>query len=399
MISAYIATLGFGSFYYYAGATWIAYDGFIAFSLFVIYSATSFFTKSLLILFRLSIATALVAFFIQTLFTGGVKSIVMAEFIIPPLLAFFYRPIKDRYVFMILSALCIISMWPLTEYGIAKDMLPDQYETSHGFIVTAFVFSIVAIYTFLFRYTLAKKNRKLSESIDELRNTTQKLIEAEKMASLGVMSAGVAHEINNPLNFIKGGISMLSKKVAHDKNTQPFINAINEGVDRASLIVNSLGHFSRESAAMDEECDIHEIVDNCLVMLQHKLKYKVTVVKDYSSAKFVTVKGNEGKLHQAILNIISNAEQAIPEKGKITIQTRAKAKHLRLTISDNGVGIPENYISKISDPFFTTKPAGEGTGLGLSITYGIIKDHDASISVTSEPNNGTNFNIIFKLSE
>ncbi|MEP1096732.1 MAG: ATP-binding protein [Cyclobacteriaceae bacterium] len=399
MISAYTATLGFSFFYYQAGASFVSYSGLIAFSVFVVYGVSSFFIQNLLLLFRLSIMTALAIFFIQTFYTGGSLSPAIAEFIIPPLLAFFYRPVYDRYIFMALSAICLIAMWLLTSSGSTQDLVSLDYQVQHSMITTLFVFIIVAVFTFLFRYTLATKNKKLSESMTDLKTTTQKLIQAEKMASLGIMSAGVAHEINNPLNFIKGGIGMLSKSLEKSRELTPFVEAIEEGVSRASMIVSSLGHFSRSTDSMDEECDIHGIIENCLVMLQHKLKYKVEVVKKFTSSKHLRVVGNEGKLHQAILNIISNAEQAIKSKGTLTIETKAKLSFLRLTISDTGEGISEENLSRISDPFFTTKPSGKGTGLGLAISFAIIQEHGGKISVTSKPSEGTRFNILFKLSD
>lgn len=277
------------------------------------------------------------------------------------------------------------------------NILPKEHILTNSLLSNLFVFAIVMIYTFLYRGALANKNKLLGESMKELKVTTEKLIHSEKMASLGIMSAGVAHEINNPLNFIKGGIEMLSKKLEGSKDHQPFIEAVEEGVRRASSIVNSLGHFSRETAAMDEECDLHQIIENCLVMLQHKLKYKVNLVKKFSKADHLKVVGNEGKLHQAILNIISNAEQAIVNEGTITIETLAKKDHLKLSISDTGVGIGKENLNKISDPFFTTKPAGSGTGLGLSITYKILEEHHAKISVSSQPSKGTIFTVMFEL--
>lgn len=395
MISAYVSTAGFGIFYYFAGVPVIAFICGGAFLLFVMYGALSFVTPGLVILFRLSIATATAAFYAQVYFTGGLQSAAMPVFIIPPLLAFFYRPIKDRYYFMVLSGLSIVSMWPLTVHGYASNLLPGSYQNFNAFLCTFFVFAIVIIYAFLYRGALAKKNKKLSESMRDLQTTSQKLIEAEKMASLGIMSAGVAHEINNPLNFIKGGIEGLAKQQKDSADAQPFIKAIREGVERATSIVSSLGHFSRGTSAMDETCDLHDILDNCLIMLQHKLKYKAKIIKQYAPSS-VKLLGNEGKLHQAFLNILANAEQAIEESGTITIESKVNKENIRLTISDDGVGISQENLLKISDPFFTTKPVGQGTGLGLAITYKIIREHNGKISVTSTPSSGTRFTILFK---
>lgn len=397
MISSYVSTLGFGVFYFIAGAMPLAYMGFTAFGLFVVYGTLSFITTKIVTLFRFSIVTAIAAFSIQIFFTGGILSSSLPEYIIPPLLAYFYRPLRDRYYFMAICAFLIFLMWVLTISGITVNLLDPAYAVANGILSTFFVFTIVMIYTVLYRGALASKNRLLGESMKELQITTQRLIQSEKMASLGIMSAGVAHEINNPLNFIKGGISLLSTKLEGQSEYQPFIQAIDEGVSRASSIVSSLGNFSRETSAKDEECDLHKIIENCLVMLQHRLKYKVDVEKKYSTAKHLNIVGNEGQLHQAILNIISNAEQSIEDRGTIKIETKAKTEHIVLTIEDSGVGISKENLNKISDPFFTTKPVGEGTGLGLSITFKIIQEHNGKISVTSVPGKGTKFSILFKL--
>ncbi len=242
---------------------------------------------------------------------------------------------------------------------------------------------------------ISLRNEELNEALGKLRRTQGQLIESEKMASLGVLSAGVGHEINNPLNFIKNGIEGLSqhlirKKMVKDSVTKKFVDVIEEGVGRASSIVRSLSHFSRVNTDMDEECDLHQILDNCLVILHNRLKHKVNTVKKYTS-KSVVRKGNEGRLHQALINILTNAEQAIVENGVITIETQAFKDQIMIKVSDNGVGISKANIKKIMDPFFTTKEPGEGTGLGLAISYKIIEEHGGKIEVSSEITVGTTF--------
>jgi len=396
MIIAYIATLSFSIFFYVHDVLILAYNGLFCFSLYVVFGIISFFTPHRLALFRLSILTAFWAFFSQVYFTGGVLSPSLAEFIIPPIIAFFYRPIRDRYFFMILSVLCAVSMWPLTIGGFTADYFPVACKIENSMFSTLFVFAVIVTYTYLFRKSLSQKNQQLQKIIKDLQSTSQKLIHSEKMASLGVMSAGVAHEINNPLNFIKGGIQMLSRQLENSEEAKPFIQAVDEGVNRASSIVNSLGHFSRESVNRNEECDIHTIIDNCLVMIQHKLKYRIDVNKKYCDARPLKIIGNEGQLHQAVLNMLSNAEQAITEKGTITIETCTISENLKLSIADSGTGISPENLSKIGDPFFTTKSAGQGTGLGLSIAYKIIEEHSGVIDVTSEFSKGTRFDISFQ---
>jgi len=395
LVFSYVMALTFGIFYHTAGINQLVLLCAIVFLLNIALGVSSFFIENLVILFRLSILIVLAAFSIVTFTTGGVGSPAIAELVTPPLLAYFYRPTKDRYYFMVFAALLIISFWPLTIYGITMNLMPMEYEMVHSFIVIIFVFSVVTIYSFLFRKELAKKNRQLFIAMSDQKKTTKKLIQSEKLASLGVMLAGVGHELNNPLNFIAGGIDGLAKQVKGSKEAEPFVAAVLEGVNRAASIVHSLGHFSRDNKTMDEQVNLHEVIDNCLIMLQSKLKHRVEVVKHYSKWPVVII-GNEGKLHQAVISIISNAEESIMDKGTIDVLTKVSRNQIRLTISDTGVGISEGNLKKIGDPFFTTKAVGEGTGLGLSIAYEILHEHKARVEVTSEVSKGTNFTILFK---
>lgn len=248
---------------------------------------------------------------------------------------------------------------------------------------------------------LQKSNESLKETLDNLQKTQNQLVQSEKMASLGVLSAGVGHEINNPLNFIKGGVNALASHLKNQNENltnevKPYIDIINEGVNRATAIVKGLSHFSRQSIKQNEACDLHKILDNCLLILNSKLKHKAVVEKMYDTALPALI-GNEGQLHQAFLNLLSNAEQAIEAKGLIRIHTTVEQGQLKVVISDNGHGIAEEHLPKISDPFFTTKAPGEGTGLGLSITYKIVADHHGKINVSSALNKGTEFVILFPL--
>lgn len=397
MISAYVSTVGFGTFYLFADIPQIYIPTYSAFGLFVLFGVISFFTRGLVALFRLSISIATLAFYNQAFHTGGIQSPAVFEFVIPPLLAFFYRPILDRYIFMGISFLAMLSFWPLSSHGIVENLLPPDLSIIHAGLCGIFVFLIVAIFSVLFRTALVMKNKQIGDSMKQLQETTQKLIESEKMASLGVLSAGVAHEINNPLNFIRGGIEVLETGL-NEKNGEfkadPYVHVIKEGLSRAATIVNSLNHFSRQTESMDETCDLHEVLDNSVIMLQPKLKYKGRVIKEYDD-KPAVIFGNEGKLHQAFLNIISNAEQAIDEDGTITIKTSISSKNIKIEIIDTGVGITSENLNRISDPFFTTKPVGKGTGLGLSITYRIIEEHKGDIKVSSKVGKGTKFILTF----
>ena len=246
---------------------------------------------------------------------------------------------------------------------------------------------------------LIYQREELQAALDELNNAQQQLVESEKMASLGILAAGISHEINNPLNFIQGGLTGLEEYFndnleSHKKNVKTLLDGIQEGITRAAKIVASLNHFSRNTESQDEKCDIHSILDNCLVMLQNHLKYRITVKKDYTDQSF-TLYGNEGKLHQAFLNILLNACQSIQDTGTLSIATETSQHDLLISVTDTGCGIKPEDLPKVFDPFFTTKAPGMGTGLGLSITYKIIQEHRGEIELKSRLGEGTK--VIIKL--
>lgn len=248
---------------------------------------------------------------------------------------------------------------------------------------------------------LLNQREELENVLENLKKTQNKLIQVEKMASLGVLASGVAHEINNPLNFIKGGAFGIEQYInenmkEHKEELDPLIEGINIGIDRAANIVTSLSHYSRKNETRIIRCDVHKIIDNCLVILQNQIKSRIEVNKNYTTQDYVLL-GNEGKLHQAMLNILTNAVQAIDKKGQININTKIENNKFLIYVEDTGCGIKNENLTKIFDPFYTTKEAGEGTGLGLSITFNIIKDHHGTIDVSSELNNGTKIKIILPL--
>ncbi len=248
---------------------------------------------------------------------------------------------------------------------------------------------------------LYAQKEELHESLNKLNETQKQLVHSEKMASLGILSAGIAHEINNPLNFIQGGVIGLDNFFKdnfqeYPEKTELFLDAIKTGISRSTAIVTSLNHYSRQDDSNHTSCNLHQIIDNCLIMLQSEIKNRLEVNKVYA-VNLPDIKGNEGKLHQAFLNIFSNAIQSISGNGSIDIKTGLKNNQVFISIADSGCGISKENLKKVFDPFFTTKDPGKGTGLGLSITFNIISEHNGTIDMDSEPGKGTEVTMKFKV--
>ncbi len=240
---------------------------------------------------------------------------------------------------------------------------------------------------------LFSQKEELVSTISRLKEMQLQLIESEKMATVGILTSGIAHEINNPLNFIQGGKTALELYIydnlnKHKKDISPFIKMIDEGIERATKIINGLNRFNSSSEDYNENCDIEAIIENCLLMLQNAIIYNIDVQKEYTE-NCPNINGNEGELHQVFLNIINNAIQAMEGKGTITIRTLVINEEVVTKISDTGAGISEEDIAKITDPFFTTKAPGKGTGLGMSISNSIIKEHGGNLKFSSEIGKGT----------
>jgi PAS domain S-box-containing protein len=257
----------------------------------------------------------------------------------------------------------------------------------------------------------------VEEANKNLRWTQSQLVQSEKMASLGMLVAGIAHEINTPVGAIASMHDTLERAINKleqfcldelhaDETQEKKINAlcstiaesnrvINSASSRVTEIVKRLRSFARLDEAELNTVDIHESLDDTLVILHHKLKHGITVEKKYGSIPEVDC--YPGRINQAFLNILSNASHAIEKEGKITIETGQKDRSIYIKISDTGCGIPEDKLDKIFDPGFTTKGVGVGTGLGLSITYQIIQDHKGEITVESKVGEGTAFTIMLPL--
>lgn len=275
---------------------------------------------------------------------------------------------------------------------------------------------------------LAKSHLELQEAHEHLQETHQQLLQSEKMASIGQLAAGVAHEINNPVGYISSNISTLRyylksilrlldrynqlegmlesdsqamKNILREKEEmdidfikQDIINLLDEsreGALRVQSIVQDLKDFSHVARQELQFADLHKGVDSTLNIISSEIKYRAEVIKEYGEIPLVECCVSQ--LNQVFMNILINAAHSIEENGTITIRTGANSESVWLEFSDDGKGIPSENLQRIFEPFFTTKPIGKGTGLGLSLSYGIIKKHKGSIDVQSEVGKGTTFRI------
>ncbi|MDO8650665.1 MAG: ATP-binding protein [Undibacterium sp.] len=275
---------------------------------------------------------------------------------------------------------------------------------------------------------LQKKGEEQQALIGKLQEAQEQLVQSEKMASVGQLAAGIAHEINNPVGFVNSNMGTLKTYVAtlfdvldqYDGLVKKFpeghevtkrfadirkkadieflkddvadlVNESMDGLKRVKDIVQSLKDFSHVGETELLEADIHLGIDTTLNIVMNEIKYKATIVKEYGQLPLV--KCLISQLNQVFMNLLVNASHAIKDTGVITVSTGCNDAWIWIKISDTGAGIPPENLHRIFEPFFTTKPVGSGTGLGLSLSYGIVKKHGGRIDVESEVGKGTSFTI------
>ncbi len=236
------------------------------------------------------------------------------------------------------------------------------------------------------------------ENITERAHLEEQLRISEKMASLGILAAGVAHEVNTPLTGISSYTQMLLEQADPDDPQTKLLEKIEKQTFRAARIVNGLLNLSRPSAIEASErapVNVNTIIGDVLSLLEHQLEKGSIKIRRELAGSAVVIDGYEFKLQQVFLNLLLNARDAMPSGGWLTIVTRLEGSDAIAEVSDTGSGIPPEHLARIYDPFFTTKATGQGTGLGLSITYGIVREHDGSIQCESAPGQGTRFTLRF----
>jgi two-component system, NtrC family, sensor kinase len=235
----------------------------------------------------------------------------------------------------------------------------------------------------------------LFDDVTQRERMEEQMSQTEKLTSLGLLAAGVAHEVNTPLAVISNYIQMLAKQMPEGDPRQGIIEKIVKQTFRASEIVNNLLNFSRTSATELADIDVNRVVEETLSLVAHPLKTsQIQVVKQLGNT-LPPVRGSANKLQQVFLNLFLNARDAMPGGGMLEVRTAAHNGSVEVEIVDTGAGIPREHIHRIFDPFFTTKASGRGTGLGLSVSYGIIKEHAGKIDVRSTPGKGTSFHVEF----
>jgi len=276
---------------------------------------------------------------------------------------------------------------------------------------------------------LRREKAEQAVLIAKLEEAQNQLLQSEKLAAIGQLAAGVAHEINNPMGFIRSNLTTLkgytekllavidayqradslleAQPQLHDDIVQAkrdadlsflgddlrdLIAESIEGAERVRSIVCDLRDFSRVGADAWEVFDIHAGLESTINVVWNEVKYKADLVRDYG--ELPPVECIPSRLTQVFMNILVNAAQAIPERGSITIATRARGEEVEIAFTDTGKGMSADVLEKVFDPFFTTKPVGKGTGLGLSVSYGIVKNHSGRIEVASRPGQGTTFTVV-----
>ncbi len=220
---------------------------------------------------------------------------------------------------------------------------------------------------------------------------------SEKMASIGILAAGVAHEVNTPLTGISSFTQMLLEGSDPDDPKTKVLEKIERQTFRAARIVNGLLNLARPGGATTEHVsvDLNAVINDVLSLLEHQFRVAKIQVRRELASPGALMTGSEFKLQQVFLNLFLNARDAMPKGGWLSIATRVDGDLVVAEVSDTGSGIPREQLSRIYDPFFTTKAIGQGTGLGLSITYGIVREHEGSITCDSAPGEGTRFTLAF----
>ena len=325
-----------------------------------------------------------------------------------------------------------LKIGPYKEYGkITLRMVLDKYRYAIAVgLVFVSLLMVFTVFTLKLNDKLNRSNFALEKTYRELKAAQSQMLQNDKMASIGQLAAGVAHEINNPAGFILSNLNSLRKHVVRVneyltfqgealaglppaetalleekkknlkidyviKDMGSIIDESNEGMERIKNIVKDLKNFSHVDEAEVKFTDINAGIESTINIAWNELKYKAVLIKEF--ADLPPLQCNPGQINQVILNLLVNAAHAIEKQGEITIRTWFDTESLYISIADTGHGIPPDILGRLFEPFFTTKEVGKGTGLGLSIAYDIVKKHNGDISVESEDGKGACFTVRLSL--
>lgn len=241
--------------------------------------------------------------------------------------------------------------------------------------------------------------RCVVRDITETKKLEQKVMQAQKIDSIGNLAGGIAHDFNNILTSVMGASSIVRRRITKKNKIYPFIEIIETASTRGKSLTNQLLTFARRTPVQFHPINVHDILDETIRIFEPSVKPSIDIVRKFASAPAI-INGDEGQIQQAILNIFINARDAMPNGGKLWIETKIESNNeasVAIIISDNGVGMTKQVQQQIFVPFFSTKEQGKGTGLGLSVVYGVVQSHNGTISFTSEENKGASFVLTFPL--
>ena len=269
---------------------------------------------------------------------------------------------------------------------------PIEYENEIGQLAAAFNQMVER---------LAEKNRDLEKAIKKLKDTQEELVNSEKLASVGRMASGVAHEIGNPLTSILGHTEILHKRLKHKKLKDgaillDLVDRTRKETERINRIIKDLLQFSRPPSPPIEDIDVNRVIQDSLNAISTQKRFDKISLDLSLDENLSPARGIRDQLQQVLFNVLINAADAMPDGGTLTVTTREEGRGIVLTVKDTGVGIPPEDLDKICDPFFTTKSPDKGTGLGLSISLKIIDELGGKLRVESEVGEGTTFSIYLK---
>lgn len=262
--------------------------------------------------------------------------------------------------------------------------------------------------------------------IAKLEQANRCLLQSEKLAAIGQLAAGVAHEINNPVGYVYSNLQsldsyladlfrltdavdsaesledlrLIKKNIDYDylrSDLKDLVAESREGIERVKTIVSAMKDFSHIEEEEYKQADLHRGIETTLNVVNNELKYKAEVIRDFG--ELPEVECIISQINQVVMNLLMNAAHAIKEQGKITVRTRHSGDRVVIEVEDNGKGIAQEHLNRIFEPFFTTKPVGEGTGLGLSLSFNIIEKHNGKIEALSTPGQGTRFRVTLPVSQ